>query len=458
MRSWLGSGILAGVTSGRKCNPPVKEELLVCTSIVRMIQPHLDRLAQADHPRHGNVRLEITDALVVMLAAFFNPTVRSLRLIEQLSQIPSVKGGLNVERICKSTLSDAFARFEPDQLLPLIQSLMAQVPQLARLDGDLDSLCRKVLAADGSYWNIPSDVLWALGQNRSNVKKRKGGKKPVGPPKKRRAVRLNWQLDVSTFTPTDLSVSGADEGSEAAAFIKRLASGVIYVVDRNFVHFGFINAVLEKNSDLVLRLRKDTHFNPTSVLALSAEDRQAGVVSDRLGTLGAAGSADAPTTDGPAPKKPARTRHSRTGPAPARVLREVIVTDPETGESIRLITSLLDVPAHVIASIYRHRWQIELFFRWLKVWANVDHLLSHNQKGITLQFYVAIIACLLMHIRSGRKVNKYAIFLLGQVAAGQIDFDAAMVMLDRIEREKRLEKERLTRKKAASKNASPLPA
>src|SRR5438552_15633452 len=118
-----GHGIFGGVKRGRKPNPPVQEDKLACLSIVRQVRHHRDLLAGAAHPRHGNVRLELTDALIVMLAAFFNPTVRSLRLIEQLSQIPWVKEQLRVDRVCRSTLSDAFERFEPEQLLPLIQAL-----------------------------------------------------------------------------------------------------------------------------------------------------------------------------------------------------------------------------------------------------------------------------------------------------------------------------------------------
>jgi hypothetical protein len=434
LRVYGGVGIFACVKRGRKPNPPVAEDKLSCLSIVRLVQHHRDVLAGASHPRHGNVRLDLTDALVVMLAAFFNPAVRSLRLIEQLSQIPWVKGQLRVDRVCRSTLADAFERFEPDQLLPVIAALAQQVPALARVDGDLEALCRKVVAGDGSYWNIPADVLWALAQNRGG----KGGAT-------RRAVRVNWQFDVRTFTPTaDLSVSGADEGSEAAAFIRQLVAGVIYVVDRNFVHFDFVNAVLNKDSDLVLRLRSDTKFEATQVSPPpSDKDVAAGVVSDRLGTL---------------PGSRQKKGESRTGPPPTRTLREVIVTDPQTGKSVRLITSLLDVPAHVIGTIYRHRWQVELFFRWLKVWANFDHLVSHNKKGITLQFYVAIIACLLMYVRSGRKLNRYGLFLLGQVAAGQVDFDGIAPMLDRIEREKEQERQRRLRKKATAKKVERLPA
>jgi hypothetical protein len=141
------------------------------------------------------------------------------------------------------------------------------------------------------------------------------------------------------------------------------------------------------------------------------------------------------------------SKHSRTGPPPDQLLREVLIHDPDGGQPIRIVTSLLDVPAHVIGLLYRQRWQIELFFRWFKVWAAMDHLISCRKKGIKLQFYVAVIACLLMHIRTGRKVNKYMIMLMGQVAAGLASFEQILPMLEKIEREKELERQRRARKK-----------
>ena len=181
MRFIARAGIFFGVKRGRKPNAPVAQDKLVCTGIVRLLQHHRDRLADAAHPQHGNVRLALTDALLVMLAAFFNPAVRSLRLIEQLSQIPWINEQLRVDRVCRSTLADAFERFEPEQLLPIIEALVQQVPQLARVDGDLEALCRRVVAGDGSYWNIPADVLWALAQNRGGGKRKdKGNDKDKG--------------------------------------------------------------------------------------------------------------------------------------------------------------------------------------------------------------------------------------------------------------------------------------
>jgi transposase len=395
---------------------PLEQKDLVCLKLVRAVLPFCASLTPAANDVHGNARLSFSDTLLVLLAAFFNPAARSLREIEHLSQMPWAAEHLSVDRVCRSTLSDALGRFDPAELTPVINELMRQIPHLGKRDADLAQVCGKIVAADGSTFALAADVAWAMMRPRGGKDQRSQG-----------TCRLNMQLCIDSFTPADLSVSGADEGSEAGAFAKRILPDVTYLFDRNFVHFGLINSVLEQGSDLVLRLRKDTGFAETESRPLSAADVEAGVRSDRLGTLPG-------------------SRGSRTGPPPTRIMREVII-DGDDGKPVRLLTNLLDLPARVIGELYRRRWLVELFFRWLKVWAGFEHLISHGKSGVTFQFYVAVIGCLLMHVRTGRKVNKYAIFLFGQVAQGMVTLEQIAPMLEKIEHEKELERRRLAKKK-----------
>lgn len=406
---------------GRKAKPKVQEDQLVHLKVIRRVLEFRDQITPTEF--HGNTKLHFADALVVLLAAFFNPTVRSLRLIEQLSEVSWVNREISVDRVCRSTLSDAFKRFSPETLIPLIQELVAQVPALGQNDPDLKDICRKVIAADGSMFTLAGEVAWALRQQKTNGR-------PLSQP------RLDLQLDIASFTPVDMSVAGNEDGSEAAIFMARVKPGVIYLLDRYYVHFGVLEQILAKESDVVLRLRSNINFNASETRALTDKDKGCGVSSDRIGILPGSGG-------NPGGK-------SRTVPPPDRLLREVIVVNSDTGEVVRLLTSLLDVPAYVIGALYRNRWQIELFFRWLKVLSGYGHLVSESRQGITLEFYAAVIGCLLLHIHTGMQVNKYMLFVMGQVAAGGLDSKRAMAMLRRIAKAKMLEKERLARKKSAA--------
>ena len=71
-----------------------------------------------------------------------------------------------------------------------------------------------------------------------------------------------------------------------------------------------------------------------------------------------------------------------------------------------LMTDQLDLPAETIALLYRWRWMIELFFRWLKCTVRFRHLLSESADGIQIQMYCALIATLLIVLWTGRKPTK----------------------------------------------------
>ena len=248
-------------------------------------------------------------------------------------------------------------------------------------------------------------------------------------------MRANVQLDVATWVPEVVTVSGDDGESEPAAFARDLLPGVLYVADRNFVDFGFLAAVLAVGSDVVLRVKANQPAaRVVAALPLTAADAEAGVAADELVELTGRG-------------------------APAGVFRRVtVVTADRKGApaTVRLLTNLTDaaaVAARVVGAAYRLRWQVELFFKWLKCFARTDHLLSASRNGITAQLYVAVVAVLLMHVRTGRRVSIYALDALGRVAAGTQTPDQAMAFLARRERERDLERARQARRRARKKLA-----
>jgi hypothetical protein len=405
----------------------IEEPQVQSLEIVRQLLPWRKQLSTTFGTSHGNASLQTIDLLIVMLAAFYNPIVRSQRLVEALSEQAWMKARTSVERVPRSTLSEAMKRFDPEALRPLLKDLARRVPGLGKRDADLEGVTRQVLANDGSMFNLAGEVAWAMANRKGRSAQSQS------------RVRLNLQLDVERGCPVECDISGGGEGSEAAAFQRRLQPHLIYVLDRNFVNFGFLQAVLDIDSNFVLRLRKDVNFAVDSSLELSAKDQETNVRSDELGHL------TGPVSTGN------EGRRCRTGQAPAQTLRRVVVWDEKNQQTLLLLTDLLDVPAHGIGLLYRLRWQIELFFRWLKCHACMEHLLSKSPRGITLQFYIAVIATLLLHIATGRRVNKYALFWLGAVAAGQATFEQMQAGLARIEREKMLERIRLAKKRLAAK-------
>jgi hypothetical protein len=95
---------------------------------------------------------------------------------------------------------------------------------------------------------------------------------------------------------------------------------------------------------------------------------------------------------------------------------------------------------------------IELFFRWLKVHAHFEHLMSHSQSGVATGFYIAVIGVLLIYIHTQRPVSKYAYVMLSLVAAGQATMEEIIPILERRERECELDRQRRARKRAEKKS------
>ena len=105
-------------------------------------------------------------------------------------------------------------------------------------------------------------------------------------------------------------------------------------------------------------------------------------------------------------------------------------TDSSTGPScdgkLRLATDLLDIPAELISAAYRLRWLIELFFRMFKQLLGCRHLLSTKQNGVEIQTYMAIIACLLILIHTGRAPTKrtfemICLYMSGWASLGELE-------------------------------------
>ena len=112
-----------------------------------------------------------------------------------------------------------------------------------------------------------------------------------------------------------------------------------------------------------------------------------------------------------------------------RSMRLVIVRTVQRDGKTRelwLITDRLELDADLVALAYRYRWTVELFFRWLKCVLGARHLIAHNQNGVTLQMYAALIVSLLIVLRTGRKPTKRTfetiqLHLLGWVSEKEFD-------------------------------------
>src|SRR6266568_6632548 len=128
---------------------PLWPEIVQRGSLVEMLRRHVEGLRA--HDDHGNRKLFLDDVFIAYLLAFFNPSIRTLRTLEDFSQTQQAQKHLSVPKICRSTLSDFQRVADPERLGPILQALRAELARKCaqgRLPDDLQALHQQILAAD----------------------------------------------------------------------------------------------------------------------------------------------------------------------------------------------------------------------------------------------------------------------------------------------------------------------
>ncbi len=416
---------------GRPRRRRLEEGSILGLPELKFLEDYLDEL----HRRydHANRVLFFDDLVVALLLAFYNPLARSLRGIEDASQLPGIQQHLGADALRRSTLSDALSLFDPHLLKPLITELRRRLPdaQIDEQGSTLRGMLNRLLLFDGSYFRLAADVHWALHQ-------RHGREGLV-----RAKVRLNLHLEDASGLPAGMSLSGQGDPSEPQALLEGVKAHDIVVADRGcFSHDG-VERIVAAKADFVLRLQRSVVCTVIQERPLSPQDIERGILSDQIVLL----------EGGKNHHQPRPLRLVTVRPNPGGSARGQ-PPGQEPGEPIRLLTSIQDdTPAWVIGTLYLRRWDIELFFRWLKACVRWEHLLSHNKNGILIQFYVAFIGTMLLSLFSGQRPDRYAYNLVSLALSGYGTLADVLRIYEKRQRECQRDRERQRRRRAAKKQA-----
>jgi IS4 transposase len=181
--------------------------------------------------------------------------------------------------------------------------------------------------------------------------------------------------DPNADRPVYFAVTRANVNDITAAKAMPIEAGVTYAFDLGYYDYGWWAALDDAGCRFVTRLKKNT---PLTVVHESCVPKDSNILSDRIGHL------------------PSRLAGSRKNPLqePVREIRVVI----ETGKVLRIVTNDLDAPAAQIADIYKQRWQIELFFRWVKQTLKIKRFIGISENAVRIQIAVALIAFLILRM------------------------------------------------------------
>ena len=363
----------------RSARPDIRESDLHGFKHFKLLLPVMEKLHQAGcaRDRAGNRILHFDQYAALILLYFFNPIVTSLRAIQQTSQLQKVQRLLGCARASLGSLSEAARVFDADLLRGIIGELVDALKPIhgASPFGDLQGVLTLV---DGTLLPALPKLVEAFWLDERN-----------------KAFKLHTQFELLKGVPVRMDLTDGN-GNEREVLASTLQAGRVYVMDRGYLKFELFRQILDIGSSFVCRLRENAAFKVVQQHPLSADAVNAKIVRD-VEVRFCGWKAEGCLAD-----RLLRVVEVRCTPRPTTGRRPGDA-GPTQGETILVVTDLLDVPAEVIALIYKHRWAIETFFRFFKHVLGCRHLLSHCKNGIAIQTYLGIIACLLIALWTGRK-------------------------------------------------------
>ena len=203
-------------------------------------------------------------------------------------------------------------------------------------------------------------------------------------------VKLHTLLDLRGNIPTFLHISNARLHDVNALDLLAPEPGAFYVMDRGYVDFRRLFALEVEKSFFVIRAKSNARFQRRYSRPV---DKTTGLLCDQTIQL---------TGRGTSAKYP-------------HPLRRVKFRDAETDRTFNFLTNNFKVPAIAVADLYRSRWQVELFFRWIKQHLRIKVFLGTTENAVKTQIWIAVSVYVLVAIAKQRLQVPHTMYAMLQV-------------------------------------------
>jgi IS4 transposase len=315
--------------------------------------PAFDRLVAA-HGADARVRRLTTKSQLVALIYGQLSGAASLReIVDGLESHAARLYHLGADRVRRSTLSDANTLRPSALFAELLGILMTQAHRglrrkLAETTYLIDATSLQLTERSAGWARFSAGVCGA---------------------------KVHVIYDADCDRPIYAALSAANVNDITAAQQMPIQAGATYVFDLGYYDYAWWAKLDAAQCRIVTRFKSNTPLALVEELPVPDEGP---ILSDRIGFL------------------PARQANSRRNPMPNAV-REVRVTT-QTGKVLRILSNDLDASAEEIAELYKRRWAIELFFRWVKQTLKITRFLGTSENAVRIQIAVALIAFLLLRL------------------------------------------------------------
>lgn len=338
---------------GARAKRQISEEELSRWRLIEEFEGRLERAAAVgkegrtfSDPRR---KLGQKDYLSLLLFGLFNPVVDSMRGLCAASRcLQRVQEEICSAPMSLGSFSEAQGVIDPELLQRVFAELALeqQRENLQGADKRLEPYRAQLLVVDGTLWRALPRMAWALWRYQHG---------------RESALRLHLKFNLCEEKPVGAVVTSA-RCCERAVLRGHLVAGEFYVGDRYYGEDYALFSELERaGCSYLLRLRQEACFEVMAEWPLSAAEKAASVTFDGLVRLGVG---------------------RRRQETPIRLVR----VQSEGGELLLVSNKAReDLSAELLALIYRSRWRVELFFKWLKCILGCRHWLAESERGVALQ-------------------------------------------------------------------------
>jgi hypothetical protein len=377
----------------------VEEKDVQGLKFFRVLNPLLQTLHDdaTQRDKAKNRRLFFDNYTSLLLLYFFSPALTSLRAIQQANDLKKVQKILGCSRSSLGSPSEASRVFDPDLLREILGDLAQQAVPIAH--GKEAQALAQLTAVDGSLLPALPKMAWALWQDEDH-----------------RAAKMHLCFEVFKGVPVDATLTKGT-GSERSELRGMLQPGRLYVLDRGYNSYEFFQDIVDKKASFVCRIQNNAAYRVIETRTISPEAAAAGVIEDVI--------VDKLGSD-----------HKKNFiRQPVRVVKVDTGELNDKGQPVILVlaTSELQLEGELVALAYKHRWAIELFFRWFKCILGCRHLLAHSENGVTIQMYAALIASLMISLWVGRKPTKRTYEMICHYFNGWADDEELLAHIQKLQ-------------------------
>jgi hypothetical protein len=273
----------------------------------------------------------------------------------------------------RSTLSEANETRDWRIYFELAQALIAEARKLYADEPIVGDLRRTVYALDSTTIDLCLSIFpWATFRST------------------KAAIKLHTLLDLRGSIPSFVLITPGRVHDVNALDVLIPEPNAIYVMDRAYVDFERLGRLHEARAVFVTRTKKGLGLRR---LYSAPTDRAAGVISDQ--TVALTGRATA-------------ARYTDK-------LRRIRYRDPESGKTLVFLTNDFTLPALTIAGLYRSRWKVELFFKWIKQHLRIKAFFGRSPNAVRTQIWIAICTYLLVAIARKRLNVAHELYTILQI-------------------------------------------